>query len=74
MLTITTTDALETVRARVAIVLQAILVATNVSGGALPYTLIIICVPRHADPEVWFDLPIHPAHLLPSSPLVFWAG
>ena len=30
MLTITTTDALETVRARVAIVLQAILVATNV--------------------------------------------
>ena len=60
MLTITTSDALETVRARVAIVLQAILVATNVCVGALPHTLIIICVPRHADPEVWFDLPIHP--------------
>ena len=60
MLTITTTDDLETVRARVAIVLQAISVATNVCVGALPHTLIIISVPRHADPEVWFDLPIHP--------------
>ena len=60
MLTITTTDALETARARVTIVLQAILVAANVCGGALPHTLMIICVPRHADPEVWFELPIHP--------------
>ena len=33
MLTITTTDALETARARVTIVLQAILVAANVCGG-----------------------------------------
>ena len=60
MLTITTTDALETARARVTIVLQAILVAANVCGGALPHTLMIICVPRHADAEVWFELPIHP--------------
>ena len=43
MLTITTTDALETVRARVAIVLQAILVATNVCGGALQHTLLFVC-------------------------------
>ena len=40
--------------------LQAISVATNVCVGALPHTLIIISVPRHADPEVWFDPPIHP--------------
>ena len=60
MLTLTTSDTLETTRARVTIVLQAILVAANVCVRALPHTLMIICVPRHADPEVWFDLPIHP--------------
>ena len=61
MLTLTTSDALEAARARrVNTGLQAILVAANVCVGALPHTLMIICVPRHADPEVWFDLPIHP--------------
>ena len=61
MLTLTTSDTLEAKRARrVNIGLQAILVAANVCVGALPHTLMIICVPRHADPEVWFDLPIHP--------------
>ena len=59
MLTITTSDALETTRARVNVLLQALLVAANVCVGALPHTLMIICVPRYADPEVWFDLPIH---------------
>lgn len=48
MLTLTAQDAIETMRARVNILLQAILVAIH------------ICVPHDSDPEVWFTLPIHP--------------
>ena len=44
MLTITTTDALETVRARVAIVLQAILVATNVCVCVWVCVSVCVCV------------------------------
>ena len=60
MLTITTRDALETTRTRVNIVLQTLLVAANVCVWALPHTLMLICVPCHADRKVWVDLPIHP--------------
>lgn len=60
MLVLTTKDALDAMRARVGVLLQAILVAANMCVRSLPHTLILMGVPHDADPEVWLTLPIHP--------------
>lgn len=57
---LTTKDALDAMRARVGVLLQAILVAANMCVRSLPHTLILMGVPHDADPEVWLTLPIHP--------------